>query len=82
MKEFIFSKVTCQKAYRIYRLPSNKITLMSRISELLHDKVYLFKSPEVATVLMRRQKVTSLFQSVNSNGHQNDIQVDQIAGKI
>ena len=55
---------------------------MSRISELLHDKVYLFKSPEVATVLMRRQKVTSLFQSVNSNSHQNDIQVDQIAGKI
>ena len=63
-------------------VPSNKNRLMNRISELLHDKVYLFKSPRVATLLMHKQKASNLFQLVNCNGDENDIQVDQIAVKI
>ena len=52
---------------------SNKNRLINRIPELLHDKVYSFKSPGAATVLMHKQKVSNLFQSVNSNGDKNDI---------
>ena len=49
---------------------------MNRISELLHDKVYLFKSPGVAAVLMHKQKVTNFFQSVKSTSDENDILLD------
>ena len=38
-------------------LPSNEIRLINRISELLKEKVYLFKSPGVVTVLIHKQKV-------------------------
>ena len=38
-------------------LPSDNIRLMNRMSELLHDKIYLFKSPGFATVLMHKQKI-------------------------
>ena len=55
---------------------------MKRISELLHDKVYLFKSTEAATLPLQKQKVLHLFQLVNSNNDENDIQVDQISGII
>ena len=55
---------------------------MNRISELLHDKVYLFKSTEAATLLLQKQKALHLFQLVNSNNDENDIQVDQISGII
>ena len=57
-------------------------TLMNRIYELLHDKVYLFKSTGVATLLMHKQKASNLFQLINCNDNENDIQVDQITGKI
>ena len=57
-------------------VPSNKNRLMNRISELLYDKVYLFKSPGVATLLMHKQKASSLFQLLNCNNDKNDIQVD------
>ena len=63
-------------------LLSNKNRLINRISDLLYDKVYLFKSPGVATLLMHKQKASNLFQLVNCNDDENDIQVDQIAGKI
>ena len=62
--------------------PSHKNRLMNRISELLHDRVYLFKFPGVATLLIHKQKASNLFQLVNSNDDENDIQVDQIAGKM
>ena len=55
---------------------------MNRISELLHDKVYLFKSLRVVTLLMHKQKASNLFQLANCNNDENYIQVDQISGKI
>ena len=55
---------------------------MKRISELLHDEIYLFKALGVATGLMHKQKEPILFQLVNSNDDENDIQVGQIASKI
>ena len=58
-------------------VPSYKNKLMNRISELLYDKVYLFKSSVVATLLMHKQKASSnLFQLVNCNNDENDIQVE------
>ena len=55
---------------------------MNRISELLHDKAYLFKSPGIATLLMHKQKASNFFQLINCNDDENDTQVDRIAGKI
>ena len=41
--------------------PSNKNRLMNTIADSLQDKVYLFKSPGVATILMHKNKASSLF---------------------
>ena len=57
-------------------VPSSKNRFTNRISELLHDKVYFFKSPRVPTLLMHKQKESSLFQLLNCNDDKNDIQVD------
>ena len=46
---------------------------MKRISELLHDEIYLSKSLGVATGLTHKQKESILFQLVNSNDDENDI---------
>ena len=42
-------------------LQSHKNRLMNRFSELLHDKVYLFKFPGVATLLIHKQKLQICF---------------------
>ena len=52
------------------------------MSEILKEKVYLFKSPGVATILMHKQKATALFQVVSNVEEDNDIQVDTVANKI
>ena len=46
---------------------------MNRMSETLKEKVYLFKSPGVATILMHKQKATALFQVVSNVEEDNDI---------
>ena len=61
---------------------SDKNRLMNRMSEILKEKVYLFKSPGVATILMHKQKATALFQVVSNVEEDNHIQVDTVANKI
>ena len=92
MKEILINQNKIWNSVEIYDVyieygghqyvPSNKNRLMNIISELLHDKVYLFKSTGVATLLMLKQKASNLFQLINCNDNENDIQVNQITGKI
>ena len=85
-QEKIWNSVELYEVYLAYggqqNLSSNKNRLMNRMSDILKDKVYLFKSPGVATILMHKQKATDLFQLVSYVEEDDDIQVDAVANKI
>ena len=84
--EKIWNSVEIHEVYLAYggqqHLSSNKNRLMDRVSEILKEKIYLFKSPGVATILMHKQKATSLFQLVSYVEEENDVQVDKVAKQI
>ena len=55
---------------------------MNRISELLHDKAYLFKSPGIATLLMHKQKASNFFQLINCNDDENTHKLIELQVKL
>ena len=44
--------------------------------------MHFYGDTGVATLLIHKQKASNLFQLVSCNDEENNIQVDQIAGKI
>ena len=85
-QEKIWNSVEIYEVYLAYggqqHLSSTKNRLMNRMSEILKEKVYLFKSTGVATILMHKQKATALFQVVLNVEEDNNIQVDTVTNKI
>lgn len=54
---------------------------MNRIHEQIGDRVCFFKSPGIATIIMHQEKASTMFQLIDTNENDDDMDIKKIATK-